>query len=261
MSRLGCSVLLAGWLLVEAGPGLHAAPAPAAARPRLIPGGVTDPTGKVAFVSGPTGKLEAVSLASGKVLWSGADVAHPLLATDTRLFAWAAVPGKLNEITVLVLDPARGKRILQSRPLTFPSWVSTGVSYGRSFDCTAQLREDSLFFVWQARAWYAGGAAPPPQIEEAARKSANGVVRIAVESGRPEVLDRNRVPAGLPREIPAAPNESKAGDYTLRTLEKTVAGGGPPPQRRKRLLQALDRMGKLAWEHEIQPPPYLPPLP
>src|SRR5262249_9105983 len=58
---------------------------------------------------------------------------------------------------------------------------------------------------WQARAWYAGGARPTPEIERRARKDAAGVARVNLENGRVEMLEPDKVPplpvAKLPKEL------------------------------------------------------------
>jgi hypothetical protein len=221
-----------------------------------------DPASKVAYVPNKSNGIDAIRLDDGEVLWSVKDSGHPLLATEDRLFAWAS--GKANEMTVFVLDTTKkGKRLRESKPVKFPDWVSTGVTYGRSFVSTARLQGDNLFLPWQARAWYAGGAAPTREIMEAARKSAEGVARISIEDGSVEMMDRARaakVGAPSPNGIPGELRDLKQGDHTYAVVEEA---GRPQrfPLQLKRLLKAKDRSGKVVWEREIKAPVHLLPLP
>src|SRR5205807_2310683 len=109
--------------------------------------------------------------------------------------AQAAVPGKANQVRVVVLDAMqKGTRLLESQPVNFPDWVSVGVAHGRFFATTARLDGDGgLLLIWGARAWYAGGARPTPEIERRARKAAAGVVRIDLKSGRATALEADKV--------------------------------------------------------------------
>jgi hypothetical protein len=261
MIRLHALALPALLLLSAATCPALAAPAPPRTAPQVLPGGgVADPAGKVGYVPSTEGGIEALDLATGKVLWSIAGVPQPLLATAERLYAQEPIKGKANQVRLAVFDTQNGKRLSESQPISFPDWVVVGVTYGRSFASTARLRGDELLLVWQARAWYAGGAAPRPEIEKAARKSAGGVARIDIESGKVEMLEGDRVPPGLPKEVPAGPGSVKLGDRVYRIVDQPAGKPGRPFER-KRTLEAADADGKTVWQHEIKAPVFLPPLP
>jgi len=138
---------------------------------RLLPGeGVTDPKDKVGYFPNTTGGVDALDLATGKLLWSSKDGNRPLLATDTRLFVQA---GKTNSVRVYVLNTTeKGKRVLESLPIKFPSWVSVETAYGRRYSSHGLLDGKCFRLLWNANAFYSGGAAPPPKVQEAERKSA-----------------------------------------------------------------------------------------
>jgi len=240
----------------------HAAPVPAtkAQAPVVLPGsGVADPDGKVAYVPNTGGGIDALDLATGKRLWQTNAAPRPLLATADRLFAEVPVKGKGHQVRIIVLDTTQeGKKVLESQPVSFPDWVSVGVSHGRSFASSARTDgEGGLLLTWQARAWYAGGAAPPPEVERAARKSASGVARIDLKSGRVEALESNKIPKGTPQTVAAPPPSAKIGDRTL-SIEDTPIPGRPFQQ--KRTLRAAEN-GKVLWQHEIAAPVFLPPPP
>jgi hypothetical protein len=230
--------------------------------PVVLPGGgVADPAGKVGFVPNTSGGIDALDLATGKLLWDTKEAPRPLLATADRLFAQAPVRGKSNQVRLVVLDTAqKGKRLLESQPLSFPDWVSVGVTHGRSFASTARLGDGSLLLAWQARAWYAGGAAPTPEIERRARKAASGVMRVDLKTGKTEMLEGDTVPRGMPLGTPAEVRTATVAGRTFSLLDRPANIPGNPFQR-KRTLRATDDNGKVLWERDIAAPVFLPPLP
>lgn len=156
-----------------------------------MPGnGVPDPLGKTGFFPNTIGGIDALDLATGKVLWSSKEANRPLFATDIRLFAQRGA-------TIHVLHTAEnGKPVLEAKPLGFPAWVSVDVAYGRSFRSSVRVEGKTMWLSWEARAFYAGGAPPPPKLEKAARKEAAGVVRVDLDTGKVESLDAENIAAG-----------------------------------------------------------------
>jgi hypothetical protein len=234
----------------------------ALAAPVLLPaGGVADPAGQVGYFRNTSGGIDALDLETGKLLWATREASHPLLATADRLFAHAPVPKKANGVRVVVLDVKnQGKRVLESQGVMFPEWVSVGPGHGRSFAATARLAPQGLLLIWNARAWYAGGAQPTPEIEQAARKSASGVVRVDPASGQVAALEGARVPKGMPTTVPAPTDTVKLGTRVYRYTDRPSEDKRKPFQVR-RTLQAADAAGKVLWRHEIFAPVFLPPPP
>ena len=64
-----------------------------------------------------------------------------------------------------------GKLMRESDAGVLPEWASVPVTYGRSFRSAVRPEKGAILYVWEARAFYAGGAAPTPEIQAAARKS------------------------------------------------------------------------------------------
>jgi outer membrane protein assembly factor BamB len=226
----------------------RSAPAPAdAAGSVAIPYGVATPDGKTGFLVGPNGGVEAVNLEDGKTLWTAKGAVRPLAATDKRLFAQGAVKdNKANGLTVLIYDVTQdGKRVLESEAVTFPDWVVVGGGPGRTWSADARLDKGNLLLKWQANSFYYGGAAPPPEIEKAARKSASGVAQVNLESGKVEALDADKFPSGpkLPKELEKVPNPLVVGDKVM-SLAVEQAG-----QDQKLVRKAWD----LASGKELEP--------
>lgn len=262
---LSLTLLSAALVVFTQGPCPAAAPAPgeAARAPVALPGGgVAEPDGKVGYVPNPSGGIDALNLADGTRLWDTREAPRPLLATADRLFVQAPVRGKANQVRILVLDATqKGKRLLESQPVTFADWVSVGVTYGRSFALAARLDgEGGLLLTWTARSWYAGGARPTPEIERRARRAASGVAHVDLKTGRVEALEGDKVPKGTPRTVPGEVRSAKVGGRVYSIEDKP---GGVPgrPFQRKRTLRAADDNGKVLWERAIAGPVFLQPLP
>jgi hypothetical protein len=230
--------------------------------PQVLPGGgVADPDGKVGYFPNTTGGIDTLDLASGKLLWSTQDANRPLLATNDRLYARAQVKDAANQVRVVVLDAKqKGKRLLESKSVVFPGWVSVGVAYGRSFAATARLADGSLLLAWEARGWYSGGARPTPEVERAARKEASGVARIDLRSGQVEHVANEKIPKDMPPRVPGELRTAKVGDRVFAITDKSAANPRQPFQR-QRLLRAVDASGKVLWERAIAAPVFLPPRP
>src|SRR5262249_26967471 len=112
-------------------------------------------------------------------------------------------------------------KALESNAVTFPDWVSTGLAHGRSFASSASLDKNDLLLKWDARAWYAGGARPTPEIEKAARREAHGVARVNLESGKGGMLAEDKVPAD-PTKLPKDLANEKSQQYWTGSDWKTT---------------------------------------
>jgi hypothetical protein len=221
---------------------------------RLPGNGVSDSAGKTGFFPNTIGGIDALDLATGKVLWSSKEANRPLVATNNRLFVQKGA-------AIHVLDTAdKGKLILEAKPLGFPGWVSVDVAYGRSFRSSASVEGKTLWLSWEARAFYAGGAPPPPEIEKAARKEAAGVARIDLDTGKIESLDVEKIAAGKFFPMPAEATNPKVGALTLQVQDGSAKNAKKPFEKR-RTLQAVNEAKEIVWQHEIAAPIFLPPLP
>jgi hypothetical protein len=190
---------------------LFGAPLPEQAGTVPIPGGIADGAGKRGYITGEKGGVEAVDLETGKTLWSSAAAQKPLALVGGKLLAQAQEMGKPNQVRVITFD-AEGGKVRESEPVVFPDWVVIGLTYGRSFTSRGEVQKGDLYLHWQARAWYAGGARPTPQIEQAARKNADGVARVNLETGKVEMLAKD---LGLETEpkLPAALEKITSQQY------------------------------------------------
>jgi hypothetical protein len=248
--------LFAALLAVTAAPALTQEKTKPSAH--LPGGGVADPAGKIGFFPNTSGGIDAIDLANGKLLWTNKEANRPLLATDDRLITQA---GTTNHVRVLVLDTHNdGKRVLESDLVKFPDWVSVKVDYGRSFTSGARLDGRMLMLSWEARAFYAGGARPTPEIEKAARKEASGVARIDLQTGKIEALSAEQIAARKLLPVAADKVNAKVGALTL-TVKDTEAKNPKTPFQKRRTLQAVNEGKEVMWERDIAAPIFLLPRP
>jgi len=226
----------------------------ASAQDKLPGGGVADPAGKTGFFPGAKGGVDALDLASGKLLWHRDGGNRPLHATINRLFVQKGA-------AVEFLDTAdNGKLVLEAKTLGFPDWVSVDVAYGRTFRSSVRVEGKTLFLSWEARAFYAGGAPPPPEVIKAAEKAASGVARVNLETGKIEPLDADKIAVGKFFPLPTEGVKSKVGGLTL-TLKDDQAPNTRNPFQKRRMLQALNAANEIVWERAIAAPVFLPPKP
>jgi len=218
-------------------------------------GGVADPAGKIGFFPNKTEGIDAVDLANGKLIWTSVGGNRPLLATADRLYAQH---GDGKEVQVIVINTDTGKLAVESEPIKLAEWASVKTAYGRSFSSSAKLDGKSLYLSWEARAFYAGGARPTPEIEKAARKEASGVARVNIDNGKVEVLSAEDA-----RKHPVAinmPVNTKVGELTL-AAKVLRSNNAKNPFEQKQILEARNASNQLVWQYEIKAPIFLPPRP
>ena len=224
-----------------------------------LPGkGVADPVSKTGFFPNSSGGIDALNLTTGKVLWSSKEANHPLITTQRHLFA---LKGNGNQLRVIKMDASKqGQRLFVSAPIPLPGWVSVDTAYGRSFRSSVRLDSNGLFLVWEARAFYPGGAAPPPDLEERAKKYQTGVERIDMITGKIESLDIKKIAAGKFFPISEVAANPKFGSLTL-LVKDTSANNRMNSLERRRILQAVNEAKQVVWQRDIASLIELPLLP
>jgi hypothetical protein len=178
--------------------------APLPPRPKmsalLIPGGVTDPEGKVGFIANVKGFVDAIDLQSGKVLWSSGVAGKPIAAWGSQVAIETGVVDRPNQVRIVVIDArAAGKRVLESEPIVMPDWVVAG---DRMLSSSARLHGGDLLVRWKAAARGKG--------------QANGVARINLGTGKTEILDPDKAPSDIV-EVPAHLAKITSAAYVFRT--------------------------------------------
>jgi HEAT repeat protein len=119
-----------------------------------IRGGLVDLGAGVAYLTLPTGGIDAVELASGKVLWTSKVASRPLALLGNRLLA-ASAETIANSLRLVVLDRSdKGKLLVQSDPVLFPSWASVQERWGRQLTWTWRIHEGHWYVQWKALAWW-----------------------------------------------------------------------------------------------------------
>jgi hypothetical protein len=179
-----------------------------------FPGGVFDPKTKTLYAQVPGGGMEAIDVTNGKVLWKHDAFSLPLALADGRLIVQSPEKDKANAVRIHVYDSkAPGEEVLKSDPVEFPDWVNVGTAHGRSFTSrVAGVAGGKLLLVWQARAWYAGGARPTPEIEKAARKQAEGTAEVDLKSGKVAMHKEVKVEGPAP-DLPKDLEGVKSAQY------------------------------------------------
>jgi hypothetical protein len=237
--------------------GLAEGSGPRAAPANVCGLGVLGPSGKVLFVPG-TGGIDALALFNGKLLWQSQAASTPLLATDQRVFAQAAVKGKRNRVRVVILDAVGGEHILTSNTITFPGWVSVQPDYGLRFRSGARLEEGGLLLLWDARAFHDGGE--PPHDPDPHKKHAGGAVRVDLVTGKVAAVKGYQVnEEDFPPQNGDA-RAARAGGWEFQ-VQETWPEAGFPYTLSRRTLKAESSDHRRRWQHPIAGEPYLPPRP
>ncbi len=227
-------------------------PKPAAVT--MIGGGaLVSPDAKLVFFPAKDGGIEAVDIANNKTLWTNKDANKLAGGSDKFVFAWTAETKPLG-LRLVTIDAANGKTVFKSDTIPLPDWASTSNGLGRTFRTAARADGDGVLVVWQANAFYAGGARPTPEIEKAARKEATGVVSIDPKTGKVAALDRK------PKAEELGKMSGNAGDYEFRVTETLPGKLMGFPNTTTVTMTVLKGKDEL-WKRELAGNPWFPPPP
>jgi outer membrane protein assembly factor BamB len=230
---------------------LAADPAPAGSW--VGPDVVASPDGKTVYARGKGG-VEALDAATGKVVWASKAANRLAGASGTVAVAWVADEKAPNAFRVVALDSATGKTLGTSEAIKMPDWAATQKQRGRSFRIGATAAGGKVAVAWQANAYYAGGARPSPEIEEAARKEAAGVAAIDLATGKVTAEDRK------PREEEFGATKNKVGELEFQ-VEEEVPGFKPGAAMVSKVTLTAVKDGKPVWSRELAGNPWSPPPP
>lgn len=213
--------------------------------------GVIAPDGSRIFVAGKAG-LEAIDLATGKTVWTAEGPARPLLVAGDLLVTWTPDGAKF---ALGSYDAGTGKKWFAGKSRETAEWAAVDGGGGKSFDITAAKTADGVRVAWVARSMYFGGAAPTPEIEEAARKRAAGILTLDPKTGKIEVVK------GDPKDEEFFGGSEKtvaaALGWEFGVEEQLPAGGFG---KTKRTLSAK-KGGKDVWSRELAGKDFAPPPP
>lgn len=221
-------------------------------------GALVSADAKFIFAPAKSGGIEALDLATGKVMWTNTDAKRLAGASDKLVIGWAGDEKKPNTFRVIVIDAATGKTVTKSDAFEMPEWAATARTWGRSFRIAAHA-DAAPIVVWQANAFYAGGARPTPEIEAAARKEAAGAVSIDLKTGKLAALDRK------PKEDEFKPGPegrviARLGPYEFQAREMDPRPRPGVPMVTTVTLTVLKGKAEL-WKRELAGNPWSPPRP
>lgn len=184
--------------------------------PIALPDGVSDAKGKFAYLQNSDGGVDAIEIATGKTKWTTKTTAKLLRLhsnSPNSLVVQVPVDNQANSLKIAVLDSATGRNLLLSDALVFPDWVvvaaEDGEIYGKSFKTLVLINQNMISLMWNASSHYAGRAAPPPEVEEAARHNESGYFHVDLTTGRvttqqmsipidPQIFERyQQIPEGF----------------------------------------------------------------
>jgi hypothetical protein len=149
-------------------------------------------------------------------------------------------PTRPNAMSVMVLDTADGKVLLESEPIEFPDWVAIDGGIGLQFFSAADMEDGELIIRWQAvRQSIQPGPKVTAEVMAASRKNSTGFARVNLKDGKSSVLED---------QILTPPKVARFGKFTdvgakrIRVIEAFV----------RRTIEASDKTtGRPMWQHEI----------
>jgi hypothetical protein len=151
---------------------------------RSFPGGITDASERIGYVSNATGALEAIDLDTGHTIWTSQRGSQALAVVTrsgaTQVAALALDPQAPTRPRVTIFDATSGTFVRVSEPIALPDWATTAVRGGSSFSIHAIGAGDPLVLEWHAATSWWSGIAPPPNYKG---QDAVGRVEIWLSTG------------------------------------------------------------------------------
>jgi hypothetical protein len=221
--------------------------------------GVVSVDQKMVFLPAKGGGVEAVDLASGKVLWLNKEASKLAGASDKLVFALVADEKKPHTFRVVAFDIATGKTLGKSDVIAMSDWATTAKVGGRSFRVAAKAEGEGAVVAWQARAFYYGGAAPTPQILEAAKKEESALVTVDFKTGKLTRTTAKPKDADFDAGTGGKFN-NKLGDYEFQ-VEEQIPGFQPGASTVTKVTFKVLKGGKELWTRELAGNPWSPPPP
>lgn len=162
----------------------------------LIPLGVADRGGNTGFVQGEKGGIVGVELKTGKTIWQTKAARHPLIVVGDLVLAELR---QGHSVKVLGFEIGSGRKLLESETIKLPEWAMAGDAsiWGHSFEAAAWVVNGELIYRWEARTYYAGGAASSPEILAVAAKHAVGLSKVHLQTGKVTELAGEKPPAPI----------------------------------------------------------------
>jgi hypothetical protein len=231
----------------------------------VIPGGLADLPGKVAYVASANDGVEAVDLESGQTIWESKDAIKPLaLAGDQLVAQGPRGQSKINTINLVILDAPSGKVVSNAQPVVLPDWIAVDGGIGLSFGSVAAMEGNDMVLYWHAErsfakgVTFANGTPPTQEAMAAARKIESGQARVDLASGTTTVtVDRVPQPLRSPRNLAYYDVGDKR--ITLTESPENLPGGIRIVHC---LLEARNaQSGRPLWNHEIAGEIVLPDVP
>jgi hypothetical protein len=221
--------------------------------------GIVSSDQKMVFVPAKDGGVEALDIASGRALWTNKAANKLAGASDRLVFAWVGDSKKPHTFRVVALKADDGRTLGKSDPIEMPDWATTEKVGGRSFRVAARADGDGAVVVWQAGAFYFGGAAPTEEILAAAKKDASGAVSVRFDTGKVTVA-KEKPKADDFKSGPGGGFDNKIGDYEFR-VEEQIPGFKPGAPMVTKVTFTVLKGKKELWSRELAGNPWSPPPP
>jgi hypothetical protein len=172
------------------------------------------------YLMNPQGGIDVVDFASGRLLWTTARAAKPIILAGDLLIAQANVPGLRNKLRIIGLDILNKGESTFEANIELPAGVGVSIDddLGTSFRTNAWSHGELTFISWTFSKGYVGG--PPPK--DTGVRTVVGTVRLDPRTGESSLLKPDETP---PQPVPVVP-DTIARQASSRALSGTLWNTG-----------------------------------
>jgi hypothetical protein len=164
----------------------------------------------------PRGGIDVVDLASGRLSWTTARAAKPIILAGDLLIAQADISDQRNRLRLVGLDILRGGELMFEANIELPPGVGVSIDdgLGTSFRTDAWIHGKFTIISWTFSELYVGGS-PPKDTGSPVRK-VTGSVQIDPKTGESSLL--------IPDETPPPARPGVPGSIARQTASSALSG-------------------------------------
>ena len=180
------------------------------------PGIIVDEDRSRVYLMNPVGGIDVVDLASGRLSWTTARAAKPIILAGDLLIAQADVADQRNTLRLIGLDILKGGESTFEANIELSAGVRVSIDdgLGTSFRADAWIHGKYSVISWTFSELYVGG--PPPK--DNGVRTVTGTVQLDPKTGESSLL--------TPDETPPPPRSGVVPD-TIACKAASAALSGP----------------------------------
>jgi hypothetical protein len=214
----------------------------------MLAGVLVDRASHTVFLMRDTNRVEAIDIPTGKTRWIVKHAERPLALSGTHLLAQ-------SQTSLVVLDARTGKLDKKCTPDAGTTWSPPPLQARLGWQGSLEAKPtatDQVLLLWSIDTYYAGGAAPTPEMERDARSHEEGMVDVDLAKCRFTARATTTVPRLPPGQgLPTSETRHGSSVTNTQVLAAQIVDGTDV----RMILESTDGQNRLLLHRTTPPPP------